>query len=39
LRRSGAKAYSSFHRDVRVELFPGDWAGDVSAEGDFGQRI
>jgi putative transposase len=23
--------YSSFHRDVRAELFPEDWAGDVSA--------
>jgi putative transposase len=31
-------AYSSFHRDMRAELFPEDWAGDVSAEGDFGER-
>src|ERR1700730_377937 len=30
--------HSSFHRDVRAELFPEDWAGDVSAEGDFGER-
>jgi putative transposase len=29
--------YSSFHRDVRAELFPLDWAGDVSAEGGFGE--
>jgi hypothetical protein len=27
-----------FHRDVRAELFPEDWAGDVSAQGDFGKR-
>ena len=31
--------YSSFHRDARAELFPEDWAGDVSAEGDFGERV
>ncbi len=31
--------YSSFHRDVRAELFPEDWAGDVSAAGDFGERV
>jgi hypothetical protein len=30
--------HSSFHRDVRAELFPADWAGDVAAEGDFGER-
>ncbi len=29
-------AVSSFRRDVRAELLPGDWAGDLSAEGDFG---
>jgi putative transposase len=29
--------YSSFHRDVRAELVPEDWAGDVSAEADFGE--
>jgi len=31
--------HSSFHRDVRAELFPQDWAGDVSAEGGFGERV
>jgi len=31
--------YSSFHRDVRAELLPEDWAGEVSAEGDFGERV
>jgi hypothetical protein len=31
--------HSSFHRDARAELFPEDWAGDVSAEGDFGERV
>ena len=31
--------YSSFHRDVRAKLFPQDWAGDVSAEGEFGERF
>jgi putative transposase len=30
--------HSSFHRDVRAELFPEDWAGDVSADGGFGER-
>jgi REP-associated tyrosine transposase len=30
--------HSSFHRDVRAGLFPEDWAGDVSAEGGFGER-
>jgi REP-associated tyrosine transposase len=30
--------HSSFDRDVWAELFPEDWAGDVSAEGDFGER-
>ena len=30
--------HSSFHRDVRAGLFPEDWAGDVSAAGDFGER-
>jgi len=27
------------HRDVRAELFPEDWVGDVSAEGDFNERV
>jgi len=31
--------HSSFHRDVRAELFPQDWAGDVSAAGGFGERV
>ncbi len=30
--------YSSFHRDVRAGLFPADWAGDLSAQGEFGER-
>ena len=30
--------YSSFHRDVRAGLFPEDWAGNVEASGDFGER-
>jgi len=31
--------HSSFHRDVRAELFPQDWAGEVSAAGSFGERV
>ena len=31
--------HSSFHRDVRAELFPEDWVGDVSAAGGFGERV
>jgi putative transposase len=30
--------HSSFHRDVRAGIFPEDWAGDVEAQGDFGER-
>ena len=30
--------HSSFHRDVRAQLFPEDWAGDVATEGCFGER-
>ena len=30
--------HSSFHRDVRAGLIPADWAGDLSAEGEFGER-
>ncbi|MCP3408963.1 transposase [Bradyrhizobium sp. CCGB01] len=30
--------HSSFHRDVQAGLFPGDWAGDSSADGEFGER-
>ncbi len=30
--------YSSFHRDVRVGIFPEDWAGEIEAfSGDFGE--
>jgi len=29
--------HSSFHRDVERGLFPLDWAGDVSADGAFGE--
>jgi putative transposase len=31
--------HSSFHRDVRNDLFPKDWGGDVSVEGAFGERV
>jgi putative transposase len=30
--------HSSFHRDVRRGLFPLDWAGEVEAAGEFGER-
>src|ERR1700679_3193629 len=30
--------HSSFHRDVRAGIFPEDWAGDVDAGGEFGER-
>ena len=30
--------HSSFHRDVRVGVFPDDWAGDVHASGQFGEE-
>jgi putative transposase len=30
--------HSSFHRDVRAQLFPEDWAGDVAVDGGFGER-
>jgi putative transposase len=30
--------HSSFHRDVRRGLFPLDWAGEVEATGEFGER-
>jgi len=29
--------HSSFHRDVRLGIFPEDWAGDVAAGGAFGE--
>ncbi len=31
--------HSSFHRDVQAELFPEDWAGDVSTVGSYGERV
>lgn len=31
--------YSSFHRMVKLGVYPGDWAGDASNDGrDFGER-
>ena len=30
--------HSSFHRDVRRGIFPSDWAGEVEATGEFGER-
>jgi putative transposase len=30
--------FSSFHRDVRAGIFPPDWAGDATQEGEFGER-
>jgi putative transposase len=31
--------YSSFHRMVKLGVYPGDWAGDVSSDGGaFGER-
>jgi hypothetical protein len=30
--------HSSFHRDVRRGIFPLDWAGEVQARGEFGER-
>jgi putative transposase len=31
--------HSSFHRDVRQDIFPIDWAGDLSAAGEFGEAL
>ena len=31
--------YSSFHRDVERGIFPLDWAGDVAADGEFGEAL
>jgi putative transposase len=31
--------HSSFHRDVRRGIFPIDWAGDVTATGEFGEAL
>ena len=30
--------YSSFHRMVRVGVYPRDWAGDMAGTSDFGER-
>jgi putative transposase len=30
--------HSSFHRDVQAGLFPEDWAGDIMAVGEYGER-
>jgi putative transposase len=30
---------SSFHRDVECGIFPLDWAGDVAADGEFGESL
>jgi len=31
--------HSSFHRDVERGIFPHDWAGDVVADGEFGEAL
>ena len=31
--------HSSFHRDVERGIFPLDWAGDVAADGEFGEAL
>jgi putative transposase len=31
--------HSSFHRDVDRGIFPIDWAGDVAADGEFGEAV
>lgn len=33
------EADSSFHRDVCRGIFPEDWAGDISADGEFGEAL
>ena len=30
--------HSSFYRDVQAGIFPEDWAGQIDAAGDFGER-
>jgi putative transposase len=30
--------HSSFHRDVRLGIFPLDWGGEVEIRGEFGER-
>jgi REP-associated tyrosine transposase len=39
VRRVSDWPHSSFHRDVRAGIFPIDWAGDVDATGEFGERL
>ncbi|WP_315728125.1 MULTISPECIES: REP-associated tyrosine transposase [unclassified Bradyrhizobium] len=36
--RVGEWPHSSFHRDVRAGIFPLDWAGEMEAAGEFGER-
>jgi hypothetical protein len=37
--RVGDWPYSSFHRMLKIGIYPEDWAGDVSNNGgDFGER-
>ncbi len=37
--RVGDWPYSSFHRMVKLGIYPADWAGDASSDtGDFGER-
>ena len=37
--RVGDWPYSSFHRMVKLGIYPDDWAGDASShDGDFGER-
>jgi len=31
--------HSSFRRDVERGIFPLDWAGDVRADGEFGEAL
>ena len=38
VRRAQDWPHSSFHRDVRLGLFPLDWAGDMDRAGEFGER-
>jgi putative transposase len=30
--------YSSFHRMLKIGIYPEDWAGDSNDSGDFGER-
>jgi len=31
--------HSLFHRDVCAGIFPEDWAGEIEASGNFGERV